>query len=170
MTYTYSEETTTTFFASKEEGVKTPDEAKQGVPEEAPAQESHADYLRLQAEYFNYRKRVERDRDLARETTLQSTLSALLPVLDDIDAARNFGDLAEGPSGAIINKLDGILSQLGLTRINEVDVEFNPEIHDAVITQSSDTIKNDNIIQVFRSGYVVGTKVIRPAQVMVSNG
>lgn len=165
MTYTHSEETTETFTVPQEEAVNKPTEATV-----TPAQESQSDYLRLQAEYFNYRKRVERDRDLARETTLQSTLSALLPVLDDIDAARNFGDLVEGPSSAIINKLDGILGQLGLTRINEVDVEFNPEIHEAVITQASEIIKNDNIIQVFRSGYVVGTKVIRPAQVMVSNG
>lgn len=171
MTYTSSEETTITF-----ENTSQPAEAS--VPaEQTPAgptdreRELQEDLQRLQAEYVNYRKRVERDRDVSRETAVKSTLTALLPVLDDIDAARKFGDLeAAGPFRSITEKLETVLGQLGLVRINEHDVKFDPEIHEAVITQASDVIREDNVIAVFRNGYSVGDKTIRAAQVMVSNG
>lgn len=171
MNFTSSEETTITFGKLAEEEVETPvAPAPTNAGPTEKEQELQGDLQRLQAEYVNYRKRVERDRDVSREAAIKSTLTALFPVLDDIDAARQHGDLAEGPFRSIADKLDGILSQLGLVRIDTADVAFDPEIHEAVITQPSDTIKEDNVIQVFRNGYIIGDKTVRAAQVMVSNG
>ena len=71
---------------------------------------------------MNYRKRVERDRAVAGEMAVIGVMNSLLPVLDDIDAARQHGDLADGPFAAIATKLDSVLATYGLTRIEETGV------------------------------------------------
>lgn len=129
-----------------------------------------ADLQRLQAEYVNYRKRVERDRHVAGELAVQSTIEKLIPVLDDITAARKFGDLTEGPFASIANKLESTMDSLGLERINDVDVEFDPTIHDGVLRQPSEDIAEGNVSVVLREGYKRGERVIRAAQVMISAG
>lgn len=129
-----------------------------------------ADLQRLQAEYVNYRKRVERDRHVAGELAVQSTIEKLIPVLDDITAARKFGDLAEGPFASIANKLESTMDNLGLERINEVDVEFDPTIHDGLLRQPSEDVVAGNVSAILREGYKRGERVIRPAQVMISAG
>lgn len=140
--------------------------------EEAGAVETELrnDLLRLQAEYVNYRKRVERDRAVARENAVQSVLSTLLPVLDDIDAARAHGDLTDGPFAAIANKLDTVLAQHGLERINEAGVEFDPNVHEALLRQAVPEIPADHVGQVLRAGYRKGTIILRAAQVLVATG
>ena len=147
-------------------------EADAEQPEDAGAVETELrnDLLRLQAEYVNYRKRVERDRAVARENAVQSVLNTLLPVLDDIDAARAHGDLADGPFASIANKLDGILAQHGLERINEAGVEFDPNIHEALLRQAVPEIPADHVGQVLRTGYRKGTIILRAAQVLVATG
>jgi len=144
-------------------------EAQQG---EASATETELrnDLLRLQAEYVNYRKRVERDRAVARESAVQSVLTTILPVLDEIDAARAHGDLTDGPFAAIANKLDNILVQHGLERINEAGVEFDPNIHEALLRQAVPEVPADHVGQVLRNGYRKGTTVLRAAQVLVATG
>lgn len=144
-------------------------EAQQG---EASATETELrnDLLRLQAEYVNYRKRVERDRAVARENAVQSVLTTILPVLDEIDAARAHGDLTDGPFAAIANKLDTILVQHGLERINEAGVEFDPNIHEALLRQAVPEVPADHVGQVLRNGYRKGTTVLRAAQVLVATG
>ncbi len=143
--------------------------AQQG---EASATETELrnDLLRLQAEYVNYRKRVERDRAVARESAVQSVLTTILPVLDEIDAARAHGDLTDGPFAAIANKLDTILVQHGLERINEAGVEFDPNIHEALLRQAVPEVPADHVGQVLRNGYRKGTTVLRAAQVLVATG
>lgn len=128
------------------------------------------DLLRLQAEYVNYRKRVERDRAVARENAVQGMLSTLLPVLDDIDAARAHGDLADGPFASIANKLDSILAQHGLERINEAGVEFDPNVHEALLRQAVPEVPADHVGQVLRTGYRKGSNILRAAQVLVATG
>lgn len=146
-----------------------------GADAEAPAAsdmeaELRNDLLRLQAEYVNYRKRVERDRDVARDNAIQSVFSNLMPVLDDIDAARAHGDLVEGPFASIANKLDAVLEGLGLERINEPGVEFDPNIHEALIQQPHAEIPADHVAQVLRTGFKKGDRILRAAQVIVSLG
>lgn len=140
----------------------------QAVPPRDEAAELKNDLLRLQAEYVNYRKRVERDRAVAGEMAVVGVLNSLLPVLDDIDAARQHGDLADGPFAAIANKLENSLKTYGLTRINETGVEFDPTVHEALIQQPGQDVEVDTVSQVLRSGYKSGERVLRAAQVVVA--
>jgi molecular chaperone GrpE len=153
-------------------GIEVPAEESvaQGVPEgsTAEAAELKNDLLRLQAEYVNYRKRVERDRAVAGEMAVIGVLNSLLPVLDDVDAARQHGDLAEGPFAAIATKLENALKTYGLVRIDETGVEFDPTIHEALIQQPGEDIDVDTVSQVLRSGYRSGDRVLRAAQVIVA--
>lgn len=126
------------------------------------------DLLRLQAEYVNYRKRVERDRDVARDMAVIGVLNSLMPVLDDIDAARQHGDLADGPFAAISTKLENALKTYGLSRIDETGVEFDPNIHEALIQQPSPDVQFDSVSQILRAGYKKGDRVLRAAQVIVA--
>ncbi|MFJ5699312.1 nucleotide exchange factor GrpE [Arthrobacter sp. NPDC093139] len=136
--------------------------------EAAAAAELKNDLLRLQAEYVNYRKRVERDRAVAGEMAVIGVLNSLLPVLDDVDAARQHGDLADGPFAAIAAKLENALKTYGLVRIDETGVEFDPTIHEALIQQPGEDIEVDTVSQVLRSGYKSGERVLRAAQVIVA--
>lgn len=126
------------------------------------------DLLRLQAEYVNYRKRVERDRDVARDMAVIGVLNSLMPVLDDIDAARQHGDLADGPFAAISTKLENALKTYGLSRIDETGVEFDPNIHEALIQQPSADVQFDSVSQILRAGYKKDERVLRAAQVIVA--
>jgi molecular chaperone GrpE len=126
------------------------------------------DLQRLQAEYVNYRKRVERDRDVARDMAVIGVLNSLMPVLDDIDAARQHGDLAEGPFAAIAAKLESALKNYGLERIDETGVEFDPNVHEALIQQPSADVTFDSVSQILRAGYRKNERVLRAAQVIVA--
>jgi molecular chaperone GrpE len=132
------------------------------------AAERLADLKRLQAEYVNYRRRVERDRDVARDAAVISVLNSLLPVLDDIDAARQAGDLESGPFAAIALKLENVLAGYGLVRIEESGVAFDPNIHEALMQQASADVEADTVSQVLRFGYKSNDRTLRPAQVIVA--
>ena len=145
-----------------------------GGGEEIPAAstdveaELRNDLLRLQAEYVNYRKRVERDRDVARDMAVIGVLNSLMPALDDIDAARQHGDLTDGPFAAISIKLENALKTYGLSRIDETGVEFDPNIHEALIQQPSADVQFDSVSQILRVGYKKGDRILRAAQVIVA--
>lgn len=142
---------------------------------EAPVDEAaelRDDLQRLQAEFVNYRRRVERDRDVAKDNAKFSMLEAMLPVLDDIDAADAAGDL-EGPFAAIGRKLLTTLEGLGLVKHGSDALEgqpFDPVHHEAVLRQPSDDVAEEHIVQVLRNGYLYQERVLRAAQVMVSAG
>lgn len=134
------------------------------------AAELRGDLLRLQAEYVNYRKRVERDRAVAGENATISAISALIPVLDDIEAARQAGDLESGPFASIATKLTAVLGGLGLETISETGVAFDPTIHEALMQVPNAEVPEDHVAQILRNGYRKGERVIRAAQVIVSTG
>ena len=130
------------------------------------------DLQRLQAEFVNYRRRVERDRDVAKDNATFSTIETLLPVLDDIDAADAAGDL-DGPLAAIARKLVASLEGLGLVKHDGntlVGEPFDPAHHEAMLRQPSTEVEAEHIVQVFRNGYLYNDRVLRAAQVMVSAG
>lgn len=136
------------------------------------AAELREDLLRLQAEFVNYRRRVERDRDVAKDNAKFSMLESMLPVLDDIDAAEAAGDL-DGPFAAIARKLTATLEGMGLVKHDGdtlVGEPFDPVHHEAMLRQPSAEIAEEHIVQVFRNGYIYNERVIRAAQVMVSAG
>lgn len=126
------------------------------------------DLLRLQAEYVNYRKRVERDRAVAGQMAVVGVLNSLLPVLDDIDAGRAHGDIKDGPFAAIAAKLETVLGTYGLERIDGTGVAFDPNVHEALMQQPSSDVEIDSVSQVLRAGYKAGDRILRAAQVVVA--
>ncbi|MFC7403411.1 nucleotide exchange factor GrpE [Citricoccus sp. GCM10030269] len=139
----------------------------------AREEELRNDLLRVQAEFVNYKRRVDRDRDVAKDNAIQSVLTALLPVLDDLDAARAAGDLPEGPVSSIATKFETVLTGFGLERQDQDTLAgqaFDPTHHEAMLRQPNSEIPEGHIVQVFRSGYIRGERVLRAAQVMVSAG
>ncbi len=119
---------------------------------------------RVSAEYANYRKRVERDRGLVTEQATGSVLAALLPILDDLDRAREHGDLV-GPFGSVAEQLVTALGKFGLTPFGEQGDPFDPTRHEAVAHQTSADVTEPTCVQVMRRGYQVGERLLRPALV-----
>ncbi len=124
------------------------------------------DLQRLQAEFLNYKRRVERDRDLVRQNATFSVLSGLLPVLDDIDRAREHGEL-EGGFKAVADSLERIVSSLGLTKYGASGDEFDPNIHEALMHGHSPDVTTTAVDVVAQPGYRIGDRVVRAAKVTV---
>ena len=140
------------------------------------AEERLADLQRLQAEYVNYRRRVERDRDVARENAVAGVLEALLPVLDDVHLARQHGDLESGPFAAIADKLESVLGRFGLSRFGEPGETFDPTVHEALMHTEAELAEGTTettVVQVLQPGYrqstSSGDKVLRAARVAVAD-
>ena len=129
--------------------------------------ERTADLQRLQAEYANYRKRVERDRLAVREQALANVLHGLLPVLDDIGRAREHGELTGGFK-SVAESLEGIVVKLGLTAFGENGDPFDPTLHEALMHSYSADVTEPTAVQIFQPGYKVGERIIRPARVAVA--
>ena len=123
---------------------------------------------RLNAEYANYRKRVERDRDVAKNTALAGVAESLLPVLDDVHLARQHGDLT-GPFLAIADKLEATLTRFGLERYGETGEPFDPAVHEALMHSHSDEYEVATCVQVLQPGYRFAERVLRPARVAVAD-
>jgi molecular chaperone GrpE len=158
--------------AGTEAEADTTDETAEQTEDTDEAAELREDLLRLQAEFVNYRRRVERDRDVAKDNATYSMLEAMLPVLDDIDAAEAAGDL-DGPFAAIARKLTTTLEGFGLVKHDSealVGQPFDPVHHEAMLRQPSDEVAEEHIVQVLRNGYLYNERVLRAAQVMVSAG
>ena len=124
--------------------------------------------LRLQAEFTNFKNRTAREKEQLRGFVTSELVTALLPVLDDIDAARKHGDLQEGPFAAIAAKLEDSLKKEGVERFGEVGEPFDPNIHEAVMQQPTSEVEPDHISMVLRYGYRVNDRVVRTAQVAVA--
>jgi molecular chaperone GrpE len=129
--------------------------------------ERTADLQRVQAEYANYRKRVERDRDAVREFAVGDALSALLPVLDDIGRAREHGEL-EGGFRQVAEALDAAVTKLGLTRFGQPGDRFDPTQHEALMHSYSDEVIEPTAVQILQPGYSYAGRVVRPARVAVA--
>ncbi len=128
--------------------------------------ERTADLQRLQAEYVNYKRRVERDRDLVRQNATYGVLSSLLPVLDDIDRAREHGEL-EGGFKAVADSLERIVSGLGLTKFGESGEPFDPNVHEALAHGHSADVTETVVEHLAQAGYRIGERVVRAAKVTV---
>jgi molecular chaperone GrpE len=145
-------------------------EALQGGDEAARLKgqlaERTADLQRLQAEYVNYKRRVDRDRELVGETATARVLADLLPVLDDIDRARDHGEL-EGGFKAVAESLERVVESFGLERFGRPGDEFDPRIHEALMHDYADDVDTTIAQTILQVGYRVGERVIRPARVAV---
>ncbi|WP_432513048.1 nucleotide exchange factor GrpE [Kineococcus sp. SYSU DK001] len=123
---------------------------------------------RLNAEYVNYKKRVDRDRDVAKNAALAGVAEALLPVLDDIHLSREHGDLT-GPFVAIADKLEATLTRFGLERYGRDGEPFDPAVHEALMHSHSDEYEVATCVKVLQPGYRFGERVLRPARVAVAD-
>jgi molecular chaperone GrpE len=127
-----------------------------------------ADLQRLQAEYANYRKRVDRDRLSTTEFAFAAVLMEFLPVLDDLDRAAEHGELTGGFK-AVADRLSSITEKLGLKKFAEAPVPFNPEIHEALTHESSNEVNEPTASKILQPGYKYKDRVIRPARVAVTD-
>jgi len=133
----------------------------------AEAAERTADLQRVQAEFLNYKRRVERDRDLVRENAIFAVLAPMLDVLDNIDRAREAGELEGGFKG-VAEQLTRIVEGLGLTRFGEPGDAFDPKLHEALSHVGTDPdVAVVTCKHVAKAGYRIGGRVVRAAQVLV---
>src|SRR5919204_693799 len=139
-------------------------DGKQAADVAAQLAERTADLQRLQAEYANYRKRVDRDRAAVREQAVVVTLTGLLPVLDAIDRAREHGELSGGFK-SVADSLQAALGRLGLVAYGEKGDPFDPKIHEALTHSYSSDVTEVTCVEILQPGYKVGDRILRPARV-----
>ena len=129
--------------------------------------ERTSDLQRLQAEFLNYKRRVERDRDLVRENAVFAVLSPMLEVLDSIDRAREAGELEGGFKG-VADQLERIVNGLGLSKFGQPGDEFDPTHHEALSHVGTDPeVAVVTCKHIAKAGYRIGDRVVRAAQVLV---
>lgn len=126
-----------------------------------------ADLQRVHAEYSNYRKRVERDRELVRERAVEAALAELLPVLDDIGRARDHDELVGG-FRSVGEALEAVVTKLGLVAFGTVGEEFDPTRHEALMREEREGVSEPTVVSVFQVGYEMHGRVVRPARVSVA--
>jgi molecular chaperone GrpE len=139
------------------------------IQAQTAAAERLEDLQRLQAEYVNYRKRVDRDRSVARDQAVAGVLEALVPVLDDVDLARQHGELAGTPFAAVAEKLESTLARFGWERFGSVGEPFDPQVHEALMHQHSDDVSEPTVSMVMQSGHRVAGRIVRAARVAVTS-
>jgi len=121
----------------------------------------------VQAEYANYRKRVERDRVAVREQALANVLTGLVPILDDIGRAREHGELTGGFK-SVAESLEATTAKLGLETFGDAGEPFDPRVHEALMHSYSTDVTEPTCVQILQPGYRVGDRIIRPARVAVA--
>jgi molecular chaperone GrpE len=125
------------------------------------------DLQRVHAEYANYRKRVERDRVQLREMVTADVLAEFLPVLDDIDRAREHDEL-HGAFKTVGETIETTVTKLGLERFGSEGEPFDPTVHEALTSEANDEVSEPTVIRVYQPGYRQGERLIRPARVAVA--
>ncbi|GAB2525747.1 nucleotide exchange factor GrpE [Paramicrobacterium agarici] len=149
--------------------------ADDAAPEgEAPASnvreaELLSDLKRVNAEYANYRRRTEENREVEKQRTTGAVLDALLPVLDDLDRAEKHGDLEGDTAFAqISSKLRQSVERLGLVKFGTEGEAFDHNKHEAIFQQPSQDVETETIVDVVQTGYFVGDTLLRAAKVVVA--
>ena len=127
-----------------------------------------ADLQRLQAEYANYRKRVERDRAVAHESAVGAVLTELLALLDDVDRAEQHGELSGGFK-AVADQLNSITSRIGLEKYGTEGEAFDPQIHEALMHDESADVAVATATKILQPGYKYKERILRPARVAVTD-
>ncbi|MFZ3499201.1 nucleotide exchange factor GrpE [Streptomyces sp. 5.8] len=129
--------------------------------------ERTGDLQRLQAEYQNYRRRVERDRIAVKEIAVASLLTELLPTLDDIGRAREHGELVGGFK-SVAESLETAAAKMGLQQFGKEGEPFDPTIHEALMHSYAPDVTEDTCVAILQPGYRIGERTIRPARVAVA--
>jgi molecular chaperone GrpE len=133
----------------------------------AAVAERTSDLQRLQAEYVNYKRRVDRDRDLVRKVAIEGVLKDFLPVLDDVRSAREHGELTGGFK-AVADEVERVTAKYGLETYGEKGDPFDPHIHEALLHAHADGIDGPTCVEILQPGYRIGDRILRPARVAVA--
>lgn len=158
--------------APKTEKKKKKNEAAAKVEElEAKVAEQQEQYARMLAEYANYKRRTEQEKEAIGQFAKADILKQMLPSLDNLERAVSAPDGPDYRKGVemIIAKLMDDLTKLGLEEIPALGEPFDPEVHHAVMREDADGVEADTVTEVFQTGYTFGGRVIRPAMVKVAN-
>ena len=134
---------------------------------EAKIAELTTDLQRVHAEYANYRKRVDRDREVNRQMAIGSVFVELLPILDDIERAREHGELT-GAFKTVGESLESTLTKLGLEKFGVANDPFDPNMHEALASEEVEGVTEPTVIAVFQPGYRQGERILRAARVSVA--
>ena len=126
------------------------------------------DLQRLQAEYANYRKRVERDRAISAEVAISSVLLEFLAILDDLDRAAAHNELSGGFK-AVADQVIATTSKLGLEKFGDAPSAFDPNIHDALMHETSADVSETTVTKILQPGYKYKERILRPARVVVTD-
>jgi molecular chaperone GrpE len=167
---------------TKAEAVATPENAEQLSAEidslkhqceaaEAKVSEYRDSWLRSQAEFQNYKKRLDRDNELMYASMKGDIIKKVLPALDDLERAlqnRPAEDAWANGIELIARKLQNILESEGVKRIEAEGEEFNPHFHEAISHEPNEDVESGHVIAVVQNGYMLGERVIRPALVRVA--
>jgi molecular chaperone GrpE len=135
---------------------------------DAKVSELTADLQRVHAEYANYRRRVDRERETVKDLAVGAALAELIPVLDDIGRAREHGDL-EGAFKAVAESVEATVARLGLERYGEPGDPFDPTLHEAISHSHSADVEGPTCVAVYQPGYRHAGKVLRAAMVAVAD-
>ena len=166
-----AEETEAEEAKAEETADKAAGESEEATKEEAEEAESER-YMRLMAEFQNYKRRVAKEKSDIHAYANEKIIGELLPVLDNFERALDAegGDIEAYAKGMqlIFEQLKKALETAGLAEIKVVDEEFNPNVHNAVMTESVDDKEDGVITKVFQKGYTLKDKVIRPSMVVVN--
>ena len=150
-------------------GMESDEAAEETRDWETVAAERTADLQRLQAEYVNYKKRVDRDRALARQVGIEVVVTDLMPVLDSIQLAKSHGDL-DGGFKMVADEFEKVAAKHGLVVFGAVGDPFDPTHHEALMeVHLEEKVTETTIAQVIQTGYQMRDRVIRPARVAVAN-
>ena len=162
---------------SEQDGPNGPDALGQNAQEAAltaqldqtrkALHERTQDLQRLQAEFQNYRRRVERDRAAVKEVAVANLLTELLPVLDDIGRARDHGELVGGFK-SVAESLEMVAAKMGLMQFGKEGEPFDPTVHEALMHSYSPDVTETTCVQILQPGYRIGERTIRPARVGVA--
>ncbi len=126
------------------------------------------DLQRLQAEFANYRKRIERDRSLASDLAISSVLFEFLAILDDLDRAESHGELSGGFK-AVSEQINTTMTKLGLEKYGSSPEAFDPNIHEALLHEPSSEVRETTVSKILQPGYKYKERVLRPARVVVTD-
>ena len=128
-------------------------------------------YQRMLAEYANYKRRTEQEKEQLGAFTRAEVIKKLLPALDNLERAAAAPAGAEYKTGVVmtIRQLNDILKEMGLEEIDAEGAPFNPEIHNAVMREDADGVEPDTVTEVYQKGYKMGDRVLRPSMVKVAN-
>ncbi len=142
------------------------DEPVGALSGDAKVAELTADLQRVSAEYANYRKRVDRDREMVTDLAAAAVVNELLPILDDLGRAREHGEY-EGALKSVGDQLEAITTKLGLAAFGEVGEPFDPTVHEAMPHNEGADLEVPQVSVVFAVGYKFRDRVLRPARVGV---